>query len=217
MYIIPALRAEIGGQVFTTQPLKLTAVKAGAPAAMAPGRRLAFFKLAVPKKEVYVGEVLAVEFQVYVREGVANAEKILQSFEQYGGCPVKAEGVSIFKTAHAQRRRMRVGNAIYSVATLVTSLSPVKTGHAHPRLHGRQSHLAAPDPQPAPRCLRPVRHVPAVSQERRGALSAEPETLAVLPLPKENVPANFNGAVGTYSMTVSAGPTNVADGRSRSR
>ena len=32
------------------------------------------------------------------------------------------------------------------------------------------------------------------------------------PLPKEKVPANFNGAVGSFSMTVSAGPTNVAAG-----
>ena len=49
-------------------------------------------------------------------------------------------------------------------------------------------------------------------QERRVALAAEPETLTVLPLPKENVPANFNGAVGSFSMTLSAGPTNVAAG-----
>ena len=75
-----------------------------------------------------MGEMLGVEFRIYVREGVANAENILQSFEQYGGCPVKAEGVSIFKTAHAQRRRAHIGNATYGVATLITSLSPVKTG-----------------------------------------------------------------------------------------
>jgi hypothetical protein len=49
-------------------------------------------------------------------------------------------------------------------------------------------------------------------EERRVALSAEPETLTVLPLPKENMPANFNGAVGSFSMTLSAGPTNVAAG-----
>ena len=127
-YIIPALKAEVGGQVLTTQPLKLTAVKADSTAADGAGEKLAFFKLFVPRKEVYVGEVLAVEFQVYVREGLANGENILQSFDQYGGCPVKAEGVSILKTAHAQRRRVRVGNATYGVATLVTSLSPVKTG-----------------------------------------------------------------------------------------
>ena len=77
-FLIPALQAQIGAQVLTTQPLKLTAVKADTSAANAAGERLAFFKLAVPKKEVYVGETLAVEFQVYVREGLANAENILQ-------------------------------------------------------------------------------------------------------------------------------------------
>src|ERR1035437_11169915 len=66
-FIIPALKAEIDGQVLTTQPLKLTAVKASSSAAAAAGEKLAFFKLSVPKKEIYVGEILAVEFQVYIR------------------------------------------------------------------------------------------------------------------------------------------------------
>src|ERR1035438_2617820 len=95
MYTIPALSAQVDGQVLTTQPLKLTAVKAEATAGDSGGEKLAFFKLFVPRKEVYVGEVLGVEFQVCVREGLANAENILQSFDQYGGCPLKAEGVSI--------------------------------------------------------------------------------------------------------------------------
>ena len=34
----------------------------------------------------------------------------------------------------------------------------------------------------------------------------------VLPLPKENVPEGFNGAVGNYTMNVAAGPTNLAVG-----
>ena len=206
-FIIPSLKAEIGGQVLTTQPLKLTAVKADSSAANAAGEQLAFFKLAVPKKEVYVGEILAVEFQVYVREGVANAENILQSFDQYGGCPLKAEGVSIFKTAHAQARRMRVGNANYLVATLVTSLSPIKTG---PLTLGSMD-ATLPLQLPVPGARRDIFGRIQV-QEQRVALSADPETLTVLPLPKENIPANFNGAVGTYSMTLSAGPTNVAAG-----
>ena len=213
-FIIPALKAEIGGQVLTTQPLKLTAVKADSSAANAAGEKLAFFKLFVPKKEVYVGEILAVEFQVYVREGVANAENILQSFEQYGGCPLKAEGVSIFKTAHAQRRRMRAGNASYGVATLVTSLSPVKTGPL--TIGSMDVTLTLQLPLPNQRRRDPFDPFGMFQQmqveERRVALSAEPETLTVLPLPKENVPANFNGAVGSFSMSVTAGPTNVAAG-----
>ena len=211
-FIIPALKAEIDGQVLTTKPLKLTAVKAPPSAATAAGEKLAFFKLFVPKKEVYVGEILAVEFQVYIREGVANAENIWQGFDKYDGCPVKAEGVSIFKTAHAQRRRARVGNANYGVATLITSLSPVKTGPL--TLGSMEVNLTLQLPQPNQRRRAPFDPFGMFQQyeERRVALSAEPEALTVLPLPKENVPANFNGAVGNFSLSVTAGPTNVAAG-----
>jgi hypothetical protein len=211
-FIIPALRAEIDGQVLTTQPLKLTAVKADSSAANAAGEKLAFFKLFVPKKEVYVGEIVAAEFQVYVREGVANAENILQGFEQYAGCPVKAEGVSIFKTAHAQRRRMRSGNSIYGVATLVTSLSPVKTGPL--TIGGMEVTLTLQLPLPNQRSRDPFDPFGMFQQyeRRQVALTTEPATLTVLPLPMENVPTNFNGAVGSFSMSITAGPTNVAAG-----
>src|ERR1035437_8426549 len=181
-FIIPALKAEVGGQVLTTTPLKLTAVKAPSTAANVAGDKLAFFKLFVPKKEVYVGEILAVEFQVYVREGVANTENIMQSFEQYGGCPVKAEGVSIFKTAHAQRRRMRSGNSVYGVATLVTSLSPVKTGPF--TIGSMDVTLTLQLPLPNQRSRDPFDPFGMFQQfeRRQVALAAEPAALTVLPL-----------------------------------
>jgi len=210
-YAIPSLQAQIGGQLLATPPLKLTAVKASASASGNTGDQLAFFKLFIPRKEVYVGEVVGVEFQVYIREGVANAENILQNFDAYAGCPVKAEGVSILKTAHAQRRRTRVGNAIYNVATLVTSLSPLKTG---PLTIGSMD-ATLPLQLPVAGRRRDVFDPFGMFQqyeERRVVLSAEAETLTALPLPRENVPTNFIGAVGTYSMTASAGPTNVATG-----
>jgi hypothetical protein len=206
-YIIPPLQAEIDGRVLTTKALKLTAVKASAPAADSSGGKLAFFKLFVPRKEVYVGEVLGIEFQVYIREGIANGESILEEFDRYGACPLKVEGVSILKTAHAQRRRVRSGNSTYGVATLVTSISPVKTGPLTLGSMGVTLPLQIPLPNQRPDFFGRVR-----VEERRVALAAEPETLTVLPLPKENLPANFNGAVGSFSMTLSAGPTNVAAG-----
>jgi hypothetical protein len=49
-------------------------------------------------------------------------------------------------------------------------------------------------------------------EEKRVYLVAEQETLNALPLPRENVPADFNGAVGNFSFAVNAGPTNVASG-----
>ena len=210
-FTIPSLRAEVGGQILTTPALKLKAVKASAAAGGATGEQLAFFKLFVPKKEVYVGEVFAIEFQVHIREGVANAENILQNFDAYAGCPLKAEGVSILKTAHAQRRRGRVGNANYSVATLVTSLSPVKTGTLNIGSMDVNLTLQLPVGNRRRDMFDPFGMFQQF-EERRASLTAETETLTALPLPRENIPTNFIGAVGSYSMTVSAGPTNVATG-----
>jgi hypothetical protein len=213
-YIIPPLKAEIGGQVLVTAQLKLTAVKAPTSAADSAGDKLAFFKLFVPKKEVYVGEILGVEFQVYVRDGLANADQILQYFNQLGSCPLKVEGFSIIKTAHAQMRRARVGNASYVVATQVTSLSPVKTGSL--TIGSIEMTLPLQIPLPNQRRRSPGDIFSFFDrmqvEERRVTLTADPETVAVLPLPKENVPASFNGAIGSFTMTLSAGPTNVAAG-----
>jgi hypothetical protein len=125
---------------------------------------------------------------------------------------LKAEGVSIFKTAHAQRRRARVGNATYGVATLVTSLSPVKTGTLTIASMDMNLTLQLPVGGNRRRDMFDPFGMFQQLEERPVALSAEPETLSALPLPKENVPANFNGAVGSFSMAVSAGPTNVAAG-----
>ena len=40
-------------------------------------------------------------------------------------------------------------------------------------------------------------------------LTVEQQTLRVLPLPQENVPPGFSGAIGSYNMSCSAGPTTL--------
>jgi hypothetical protein len=213
-YVIPALRAEVDGKVLMSQALKLTAVKGEAAAAAKNNEQLAFFKVFAPKKEVFLGEILAVELQVYVREGVANAEQILRYFERYTGSPLKAEGFSVLKTVPAQRRQARAGNILYHVATLVTSLAPVKTGDL--TIGSMEATIPVQVPLPNQRrrdsFFDPFGMFGPQVEERHVALSASPETLKVLPLPKDNVPAQFNGAVGKYTLSVSAGPTNVAMG-----
>lgn len=49
-------------------------------------------------------------------------------------------------------------------------------------------------------------------EQQQISLATDAESVAALPLPSQNVPPTFNGAVGTFTMTVSAGPTNVAAG-----
>ena len=210
-YTIPALRAEVGGKILTSQPLTLKAVKPGASVASSAGEQLLFLKLFIPKKEVYVGEVLGVQLQLYVRDGVANGEGILESFERLGSSPITAEGFSTIKTVAAQRRRGQIGNSTYTVATLVTAVTPVKTGPLTINSINTTVTVQLPSGQRRRDVWDPFGMFQQY-EERRVAIAAEPETVSALALPRENSPANFNGAVGSYAMTVTAGPTNVAAG-----
>jgi hypothetical protein len=49
-------------------------------------------------------------------------------------------------------------------------------------------------------------------EQRQVTLASDTLAAQALPLPTEDKPANFNGAIGNYTMTVNAGPTNVAVG-----
>jgi hypothetical protein len=49
-------------------------------------------------------------------------------------------------------------------------------------------------------------------EQKQVSLATETLTAESLPLPTENVPADFNGAVGDYQLTATVGPTNLAVG-----
>src|SRR5262249_14337687 len=153
---------------------------------------LAFFKLAIPRKEVFVGEVFAVELQVYIRQGILNADSILQQFDDFSGSALKAEGVSVLRTAHARRRQLQVDGNPYQVATLVSALSALKTGALTINSMDVKFTLQIPVNS---------RGFFQQYQTRTVALAADPVTLTSLELPKENVPTNFNGAVGNYTVS----------------
>jgi hypothetical protein len=86
-YVIPALRAEVDGQILSSRSLKLKAVKTATSATSQPGGQLAFLKMLVPKREIYLGEVIAIQLQLYIRDGVLNGDGTLRSFEGLGGSP----------------------------------------------------------------------------------------------------------------------------------
>jgi hypothetical protein len=214
-YTIPALQARVSGQILTSAPLKLKVVKPGSTATDAAGTEsLAFVKLFVPRKEIFAGEVITVEVQVYLRNNVANAEQIMQSIDNFNGAAIKAEGFSVLKTGHAAHRSARVGNGIYNVATLVTAVSPIKTGPLTINSMDFPLPLRILAPN-QPRNTDPFWDPFGTFQryqQKQVNLVADPETVNALPLPRENVPPSFNGAVGTFTMAASAGPTNVAAG-----
>lgn len=200
-YTIPGMTANIGGQEFQTPPLTLNVVQPGAPSAaqISSGSEIAFMRMAVSAKTVYPGQVITVQAQVFFRDDVQSE----QGF-QFSSFP--ADGFSVGKMTSGQRQQTQIGSHVYTIFPITASLTAVKTGNL---------------------TLGPVSANVTIltggqnfgpfgnffgGEQHQISLAADPTTIQSLPLPTQNVPPGFNGAVGNYSMAVTAGPTNVAVG-----
>lgn len=195
-YDIPAMTVRIGNQTCKSQPVRLTVLKPGAPppAAATGAPKTAFLKLLVTKDTVYIGEVLPIEIQLFCQ--ALNGAELPHVNEQ---------GFTLGKMVQQNTSSSVVNGQQYNVITLKSSVVPAKVGKL--------------DLGPATMSLQ----IPgAMGRDWFGRLTvqrwdsvtleSDPQTLQVLPLPRENVPPGFNGAVGVYNISVTAGPTNIAVG-----
>jgi hypothetical protein len=212
-YTIAPVSAQVGGQTLTSQPLKLRVIGA-TEAAPAGAGQLAFLKLTVPKNEVFVGEVLPVEIRLY---HLVNAEGIQAQ-------PLAAEGFTAGKPVSLPRGRAQVGGRAYLTVGLMTTVTATKAGAL--RLGPAEWSLNLMLPTARRRSADPFdgfferfMNSPLFDDPfLRGYqpvptnLVSEPQSIQVRPLPTENRPPNFTGAVGEYSLTVTPSPTNVATG-----
>jgi hypothetical protein len=199
-FTIPAMSVEIGGQRYTTHPMKLTVTKPGAPstAQINSGSEIAFMRMIVPETNVYPGQVISAQAQVFFRDDVQNQ----QGF-QFTSLP--GDGFTVGKMVPGGRQQAQVGNRLYAVFPISLSLTILKPGTL---------------------TIGPVSASVVIitggqnfgfmglvgGEQRQISLAADPVTVQSLPLPTQNVPPGFNGAVGDYTMAVSAGPTNLAVG-----
>jgi hypothetical protein len=203
-YTIPALTCEMGGQTFTTPALRLKVVKPNAPppeAAAASGQP-AFLRLVLPKTNLFLGEILVGELQLYLRDGVQGLNQF-----QFTGTP--AEGFSIGKMAEGQRRRVQVGGAGYTLIPVSVVFTPVKTGPLSIGPITASVVIEVPNSRRRGTAFDPFG---MFGEQQKLALATDSASVACAPLPTEHRPDNFSGAVGNFTLTVSVGPTNVATG-----
>lgn len=194
-YTIPALAADVGGQQLSTEPLKLTVSKVTAPSAEAvnSGNEVAFLKLGFPKPKVFVGESAIMHLDLYLREEVQN-------FGNFQLTSSVTEGFSAGKLVELpnQRRRVQVGNRVYTVIPYALPITAVKTGAF----------------TLGPFTANVVVVLPGgfFGEQKQMTLATGPANVETVPLPEENKPANFAGAIGNFTMTATAGPTTVTVG-----
>jgi len=205
-YTIPALTAEIGGQKLTSQPVVLKVLPPSAPAqaAINSGSELAFLKLVLPRTEFYVGESFTAQLQLHLLNRVQGVNQI-----QLTGFP--ADGFTVGKMIEGQRRQVQIGNGVYTVIPVEVALKAIKAGPLTigPVTFGLVVELPARGGQRDP--FDPFGFFNH-GEQRQISVATSTENVHVLPLPRENAPADFNGAIGKFTMAMSAGPTNVAAG-----
>ncbi len=202
-YLIPAMSLNAGGQQLTSQPLRLKVLKPGAPppGAVVSDTEPAFLKLVLPKTNVYLGEIITGELQFYFRQGVQLADQ-----PRITGLP--AEGLSFGKITPGTQRQAQIGNAVFTVIPASVALTAIKTG---PLSVGPITALVVIQ-LPSANRQRDIFGFFNRGEQRQLALATDTIAIQSLPLPTENAPANFSGAVGHYTMTVNVGPTNIATG-----
>jgi hypothetical protein len=211
-FTIPALTADVGGQRLSTQPLKLMVTKASAPstAAVNSGDEVAFLRLTFPKDKVYVGECGVARMELYLRDDV-------QGLEQFQMTSSSTDGFSTGKITELQnqRRRVQVGNRVYTVIPVAVPLTVTRTGSL--ALGPFTANVVVDLPaQGGPENFGGMPNFPGFrsmfSQQKRLSLATEPVNVESLSLPDKGRPANFTGAVGDFTMTSTAGPTTVTVG-----
>jgi hypothetical protein len=192
-YTIPSVKVLVDGTQQATQPLKITASKAD-PQAQS---RYAFLTLKVPREEVYVGEMIPVDLQLYVTQA-----------EDIQAPQLKSDGFIIHKQPPNTRGRTQVGNTIYNVLAFKMSLSAAKAGEL--MLGPAEMNLtlllkAQADPNDF------FGEVWGRYQKRSIKLSSQSYKMHVLPMPT-NAPVSFSGAIGQFNWTASADPKTVNAG-----
>ncbi|MEI9866181.1 MAG: BatD family protein [Limisphaerales bacterium] len=108
-----------------------------------------------------------------------------------------------------QRRREQIGNRVYTVIPLAMPLEAIKTGELAVGRSPPTWCCAAGQNQGGDPFMRQFFNQ---GEQRQVTLASEPVIVKSLPLPEENRPANFTGAVGDFTMIATAGPTNVTVG-----
>ena len=204
-YTIPGLSVEVDGQKLTSQPVTLRVLKPSAPSPQAinSGSQLAFLKLVLPRKEVYVGESFTAQLELYLLNRVQGVGQIqLTSFP--------ADGFSVGKLVEGQRRQVQIGNGVYTVIPVEVALKALKDGQL--TVGPVSFSLVIELPSQRQRDMFDPFGMFSHGEQRQISVATDSETVRSLVPPREGAPPSFNGAIGRFTMNMTAGPTNVAAG-----
>jgi len=225
-FTIPSFDVTIEGKTYRTQAMHLSVSGAaqvpqmptfpqntpplpgGPPPAAGNDNGLPYFgEIVLSKTSAYVGEIVPVELRFYFHSRIGGQ---VGERPNFGG-----EGFTVQKFSNAVKREQVVNEANYVVFTFQSAITPVKSGTLEIPAASLEARLQVPGnaPQglddffnnfPLPQGM--------FTETREITLQTKPQQLEVMPLPKENRPEDFSGAVGKFTMEASVSPKKAAAG-----
>jgi len=200
-YVIPALQVQVGDEMLTSAPVVLRVVRSD------PRTQLAYLRLIVPQRPLYVGEAFTVEVHLCLRDTVENIGNVQMS-------PLQTESCTQLKQVRLPNRVERNEYGQFTVIPIVHALVAAKPGTL--TLGPVDCSFVAEVTPEGGRRRDPLAGLGfgfiRFTDSKPVSLSAEPQTVQVLPLPTEGRPPEFKGAVGQFTLSLQAAPTNVTVG-----
>jgi len=231
-FTIPPLDVKVDDQTFRTQPISLTVYDPGndqqssspaplsTPTPTAPGdthlatdaqtRRLAFGVLVVPKTQIYVGEVVPVEIRYYFHPDLP-----VQSFDSV---PSLIGDDFVVKGDTKPRQGSQIIHGVrYLVVTFRNSIRPLKAGELKLPATSISCRVLVQARPPSGTMMdtffqRFLDPIPGVAQIQQMEFGSEPVVVHVKPLPEENKPDSFHGAIGQFSLNMDVSPRDPSPG-----
>lgn len=195
-FVIPALDVNVAGKVYKTAAIKLTVDKPGAQPNAAQGL---FAKVRMNSQQVYLGQTAPLDVLVFARSNIPV--RGLSSFN------ADADGLSYKYSREIKSGAQTINGEAFNVYLIEGAISPVREG----KLNFGPCVIKA-QLQTQSRSRNIFDEMMGRVEVREVPITLDAVPIEVLPLPTTGRPADFTGAVGEWSLSVDAKPTEVAVG-----
>lgn len=218
-FTIPSVNINVNGTSYTTDPVEIEVTDTpgnpsvtsvpSSPSAAETGTNLTdkiFLVLRLSKDKVYVNERLPVKILLFMAD-LSVADVRFPEFSQ--------PGMDVEKFGQPRQYEQVVNGIRYHIGEFDTNIYPTRVGEMTIGPVTLECNIviksAGTRPPSGGRGFEEDFFNSFFDryEERPMTLQSKPVSLTVLPLPEENKPVDFAGAVGRFNMDVSVGPSEV--------
>jgi hypothetical protein len=206
VFEIPSIEVSAGGKIYRTSSLTLKVIHENSNSADQPANpdQPYFAELVIPKDSAYVGEQIPIELRFYF-----NQRMQYQPYPQGQYPLIDGEGFVTKKYLEPTEKQFESNGRAYHVVVYKTGLTGVKPGKLELQSATQSFLISSPfGMRNAPGSIDPTE----AFQQQVVDVKTNGASIDIKPLPTAGRPATFAGAVGDFTLAISAQPTKARTG-----